>query len=397
MSQESSRTSEWTAPLSGRLYWRSLDQLADTPEFREWVDRRFPQSMRELLSGVVDRRAFLRLMAASLGLAGLAGCRRPEMKVLPYSKQPAEIVPGLPDFYATAIPHRGAAFPVLVETHEGRPTKIEGNPRHPDSGGSSGFLAQAAILDLYDPDRASPVLQGGEPTTWQQYDDFAGKHYAAIRQRKGQGLFILAEDVASPSLDLLRNHMHSVLPLGRWHVYEPITRSGRDDGAAIAFGSWVVPRYELDRARVILSLDSDFLGLEEDGTRHHRGFAGLRLTEDVPPAMSRLYAVESQLTITGGMADHRLRLPSSQVVQYAFALARELLSSDSVIPPPGSPQAALRQALAAFQPLIKFEPRWIQVVAADLRAHAGKVIIIAGRRQPPVVHSLAFALNLYFP
>jgi hypothetical protein len=121
--------------------------------------------MRELLSGVVDRRKFLQLMAASLGLAG---CRRPELKALPYSKQPTEIVPGLPDFYATAIPHRGAAFPVLVETHEGRPTKIEGNPRHPDSGGSSDFLAQAAVLDLYDPDRASPVLQKGQPATWQE-------------------------------------------------------------------------------------------------------------------------------------------------------------------------------------------------------------------------------------
>jgi molybdopterin-containing oxidoreductase family iron-sulfur binding subunit len=377
----------------GKAYWRSLDQLADTPEFREWVDRRFPQSMRELLSGVVDRRAFLRLMSASLGLAGLAGCRRPELKALPYSKQPTEIFPGLPDFYATAIPRRGAALPVLVETHEGRPTKIEGNPGHPDSGGSSDFLAQAAVLDLYDPDRATPVLQKGEPASWQQFDDFAAKHYAAIRQRKGQGLFILGEEAASPSLDLLRNHMHAVLPLGRWHVYDPITRSGRDDGAAIAFGMQVLPRYHFDRARVILSLDCDFLGLEEDGTRHHRGFARGRLTDGDTPAMNRLYTVESQLTITGGIADHRLRLPSSLVAQYTFALARELLSIKEVIPPPGRPQATLRQAVAAFQPVAKFGPRWIQVVAADLRAHAGKGIIVAGRRQTAVVHSLVFALN----
>ena len=109
MSQESSRISESTATPTGKAYWRSLDQLADTPEFREWVDQRFPQSMRELLSGVVDRRRFLQLMAASLGLAGLTGCRRPELKALPYSRQPTEIAPGLPDFYATAIPHRGAA------------------------------------------------------------------------------------------------------------------------------------------------------------------------------------------------------------------------------------------------------------------------------------------------
>jgi len=395
MSQESSRISESAATPTGKAYWRSLDQLADTPEFREWVDRQFPRSMRELLSGVVDRRKFLQLMAASLGLAGLAGCRRPELKALPYSKQPTEIVPGLPCFYATSVPHRGAAFPVLVETHEGRPTKIEGNPRHPDSAGSSDFLAQAAVLDLYDPDRASSVLKEGEPATRQEYDAFASEHYAAIRQRKGQGLFILREDVASPSVDLLRDHMHSVLPFGRWHVYHPITRSGRDDGSAIAFGSQVVSRYKFDRARVILSLDADFLGLEEHGTRHHRGFARGRLTDGNPPAMNRLYVVESQLTITGGMADHRLRLPSTLVAQYTFVLARELLSGDNVVPPPGSPQAALRQALAAFQPVAKFEPSWILDVAADLRAHAGKGIIIAGRRQPAVVHALVFALNAF--
>ena len=123
--------------------------------------------MRELLSGGIDRRRFLQLMSASLGLAGLAGCRRPEIKALPYSRQPEEIVPGLPDFYATAIPRRGSGFPVLVESHEGRPTKIEGNPRHPDSGGSSDAIAQASVLDLYDPDRSSPVLQKGQPSTWQ--------------------------------------------------------------------------------------------------------------------------------------------------------------------------------------------------------------------------------------
>jgi len=393
MNQETNPMLGPTGAPSGRTYWRSLDQLADTPEFRDWVERRFPQSMRELLTGVVDRRHFLQLMAASLGLAGLAGCRRPELKALPYSKPPTEIVPGLPDFYATAIPHRGAFFPVLVETHEGRPTKIEGNPRHPDSGGSSDATAQASVLDLYDPDRAGPVLQKGQPATWQDYDAFASKHYAAIRQKKGKGLRILAEDLASPSLDLLRNHVQSVLPEAHWHVYDPLARIGGRDGAAIAFGSPVIPRYQFDRAQVILSLDGDFLGLEEDGTRHHRGFAQSRLSDGNQPAMNRLYVVESRFTITGGMADHRLRLPSSHVVEYTLALARELVSGEKLVPSPGSPQATLRQALASFQPVLKFDPGWIREVAADLRAHAGKGIVIAGRRQPALVHALVFALN----
>jgi molybdopterin-containing oxidoreductase family iron-sulfur binding subunit len=393
MSQEVTPIREPSVASSGKVYWRSLDHLADTAEFRDWVERRFPRSMMELLSGEVDRRQFLRLMAASLGLAGLAGCRRPEFKALTYSKPPVEIVPGLPDFYATAIPHRGAAFPVLVETHEGRPTKIEGNPRQPDSGGTSDAIAQASVLDLYDPDRASPVFQKGQPSTWQEYDAFASKHYAAIRQRKGIGLHILSEDLASPSLDLLREQCQSVLPEARWHVNDAVSATNAHAGAALAFGSQVFSRYQFDQAQVVLSLDSDFLGLEENGTRHHRGFSRSRLGEGTKPTMNRLYVVESQLSITGGMADHRLRLPSSHVADFTLALCRELLLGEKVVLPPGSPQAALRRALESFRPTVRFEDRWVREVAADLRAHSGKGIVIAGRRQPAIVHVLALAMN----
>ena len=393
MTQETASSMEPVALPTGKAYWRSLDHLADTPEFRDWIERRFPESMRELLSGGVDRRHFLQLMAASIGLAGLAGCRRPEMHALPYSKPPEEVVPGLPNFYATAMPRRGSALPVLVESHEGRPTKIEGNPRQPDSGGSSDTLAQASVLELYDPDRSSPVLQQGKPASWKDYDAFAAKHYAAIRERKGKGLRILSEDLASPSLELLREHCRAVLPEARWNIFDSVSRANAHDGAALAFGSPVIPRYQFDQAEIILSLDSDFLGLEEDGTRHHRGFSRGRLGEGKTPTMNRLYAVESQFTITGGMADHRLRLPSSHVRDYTMVLARALLDGEKVVPAPGSPQAALRQALATYKPSVKLDELWVREVAADLRAHAGKGIIIAGRRQPPIVHALAFALN----
>jgi molybdopterin-containing oxidoreductase family iron-sulfur binding subunit len=381
------------AATSGKAYWRSLDQLADTAEFREWVQRRFPQSMMELLSGSVDRRQFLQLMAASLGLAGLAGCRRPEMKALPYAKPPVEIVPGLPDFYATAVPHRRGAFPVLVETHEGRPTKIEGNPRQADSEGSTDAIAQASVLDLYDPDRAGPVLKQGLPSSFQEYDDFASKHYAAIRLRKGQGLHILSEDIASPSLDMLREHCRSVLPKARWYLYDPVSAANVRAGAALALGSAVRARYHFDQAQVVLSLDGDFLGLEEDGTRHHRGFARGRLGEGTPPTMNRLYMMESQFSITGGMADHRLCVPSSSVISYALDLTRELLLSDNLAPPPGSPQAALAEAISTIRRSHWFEGPWVREVAADLRAHPGRGIVIAGRRQPALVHALALAIN----
>ena len=219
---------------TGKTYWRSLDELAETPSFRRWVEQEFPRSMRELLDGGIDRRRFLHLMAASLGLAGLAGCRRPELTAAPYAKRPEEIIPGLPTFYATAMPRPGSAFPVLVESHEGRPTKIEGNPRHPDSGGASDAWALASVLDLYDPDRASGVLHQGRPSSWQEFDAFGARHFASVRERKGRGLHLLSEDVASPSLDLLREHLRTVLPEARWHVFEPVSRDHIPAGANLA-------------------------------------------------------------------------------------------------------------------------------------------------------------------
>ena len=378
---------------TGKTYWRSLDELADMPAFREWMETKFPQSMRELLAGGIDRRRFLYLMGASLGLAGVAGCRRPELKALPYTKRPEGVVPGLPNFYATAMPRAGTAFPVLVESHEGRPTKIEGNPRHPDSGGASDAQAQASVLDLYDPDRSSTVLEKGQPSSWQAFDAFAAKHLTIAREQKGKELHILSEDVASPSLDLLREHLRTVMPEARWHVFEPVSPANTRVGAMLAYGEPVVSRYQFDRAEVIVALDCDFLGREEDGVRHLRGFAQSRLVAETRPRMNRLYAVESQYTLTGGMADHRLRLAASHVSDYTLTLARELLLSDPVVPPPGSPKSALRQALASFKPSVAFDERWVREVAADLHAHRGKGIIIPGRRQPALVHALVHALN----
>jgi molybdopterin-containing oxidoreductase family iron-sulfur binding subunit len=378
---------------TGKTYWRSLEEQIDAPEFRQWVEQQFPRSMRELLDGGIDRRRFLHLMAASLGLAGVAGCRRPELHALPYTKPPDGVVPGLPNFYATAMPRAGSAFPVLVESHEGRPTKIEGNPRHPDSGGASDAQAQASVLDLYDPDRSSGVLREGRQSSWQSFDAFATDHFTTLRERKGKGLRVLCEEVASPSLDLLRAHMRSVMPEARWHAFEPVSRGNVSAGARLVFGVPLVPRYQFDRAEIILALDCDFLGREEDGVRHLRGFAQARLAKEDGGRMNRLYAVESQYTVTGGMADHRLRLAACHVSDYTLAVARALFLSDPVVPPPGSAKSAVRHALATFKPSVAFDERWVHEVAADLSAHRGKGMIIAGRRQAPLVHALVHVLN----
>ena len=353
----------------------------------------FPQSMSELLAGGIDRRHFLQLMAASLGLAGLAGCRRPELKALPYSKPPEEVVPGLPNFYATAMPRRGSAFPILVESHEGRPTKIEGNPRQPDSGGSSDALAQASVLELYDPDRASPVLQQGQPSTWKEYDAFAAKHYAAIRERKGKGLRILSDDPGSPSLDLLREHCPRGLARGALACLRAgiarqfagrgrarLRLAGHPSLSVRPGGGHPLPRQRLPRPR---------RGWNAASSRVSPAAGWAEEDPDDEPALRGREPVHDHRRHGRSPAPAAL-LPGGRL--HPGAGSRAALG-EKVVPAPGSPQAALRQALASYKPSVKLDEKWIREVAADLRAHAGKGIIIAGRRQPPVVHALAFALN----
>jgi len=400
--------SDSIAGLAGKVYWRSLDELANTAAFRDWITEHFPRSMRELLEGGVDRRRFLHLMAASIALAGFNGCRRPVTNALPYTKTPEDVVPGLPTYYATAVPRPGSASPILVESHEGRPTKVEGNPRHPASGGASTLESQASVLDLYDPDRFSPVLRQGTASTWDAYDAFAREQFAAFRSKKGKGLHLLSENFASPSLDLLRQDLRRVMPDARWYVYEPIDTANSRAGAMAAFSAPVVSLPQFDRASVIVALDCDFLGLEEDGGRHLLGFAESRRRVAPEGAMNRLYVVESRFSLTGGMADHRLRMASSQVLDYTVALARAVLHGSSAdqsllsaleasplgredswnraTRSSGPPGRTGSESAAAASP-------WIEEVAAELKSHVGRSIVVAGRRQPPLVHALSHAMN----
>lgn len=394
MTEYTDITGESESNASGKAYWRSLEQRADAPDFLDWVTERFPRSMRSLLEGDggIDRRRFLRLMAASLGLAGLTtGCRRPELKALPYAKSPEDVVPGLPSYYASALPRRGSAVAVLVESHEGRPTKIEGNPKHPDSEGISDASAQASVLDLYDPDRSRTVLRAGTSSSWSAYDAFAEAHFATVRTRKGRGLCVLTGNVVSPSLELLRRHFRAVMPEARWCVHEPVGDENIRAGALTAFGVPLLPRYRFRGAVVIVTLDADILGLEDDGGRHVREFAGARRPGASGEPLNRLYAIESQYTLTGGMADHRLRLASTHVGDYTRLLAREVLSATSA---PGKEQAALLARLASFRPSTEIDVRRVREVAADLLRHRGKSVVVAGRRQPELVHALAHAMNV---
>ncbi len=366
------------APLQGKDYWRSLGELADTPEFRAHVEREFPFLAEDADRGF-DRRRFLQLMAASIGLTGLAGCRRPQMEILPYATKPEEVVPGLPTYYATTIPRPGTALPVLVESHEGRPTKIEGNPQHPASGGATDARGQAAVLDLYDPDRSKRVKKKGEDSDWAAFTQFADAHFAGLRKNKGKGLRFLGEDVSSPAVNLLREHLKQTMPEAAWHVYEPLGRDNVREGARLAFKESVLPTYRFDEAAVVVALDCDFLGLEEDAVAHTRGFAKKRRDEHHP---NRLYAVENHFTVTGAKADHRLRVPASQVRDVALALAKAL-EVEGLPPPSAAPSWGKLSA-----------DEWAKAIADDLLKHKDKgTIVLAGRRQPAAVHAVVHLIN----
>lgn len=365
------------APSSGPRYWRSLDELADTPGFREQLAREFPEGASSIEG--VDRRQFMKIMAASfaLGGVGLAGCRRPESHILPYGKAVEYTIPGLPLYYATAMPLRKHAEPLLAETHQGRPTKLEGNPSYTPHGGSTSLLAQAAVLDLYDVDRLTEHRQGGNVLTAAQVNDLlAGitRTYAG----NGEGLAFLADESASPTRARLVAALRAKFPRAIWAEYEPVQDEAPLAAAQAAFGTNVKPLYRFAQAKRILTLDADIFHAEAGHQYYSREFAkGRRVAKPTDP-MNRLYAVESAFTLTGSMADHRLRLASSHVLAFTAALANRLLGTTDY--------ASLAQGL-------EVDAKWIDECAKDLAAHRGASVVVAGAQQPAAVHVLVHAIN----
>ncbi|MBT5706206.1 MAG: TAT-variant-translocated molybdopterin oxidoreductase, partial [Verrucomicrobia bacterium] len=378
---------------TGPAYWRSLDELADSPDFKQWVDREFPDGASENAGGVT-RRDFVKLMSASFLLAGfgLTGCRRPEETIVPFSKMPEGYVHGVAKHFATAMPTRRNAVPLLAKSADGRPVKLEGNPEHPLSGGGTDSFAQASLLDLYDPDRSRYPLRGGEAsdlTAATTYLDSVGAKYA---RNRGQGLSFLARESSSPTRRRLQAVLKERLPQATWHEYEPISFSGAAEAAGIAFGRSVSPSYHLDKAERIISLDCDFLGDEEDSYRNIKGFADGRAVDKPGDHMNRLYVVEGLMTLTGSNADHRLRVPTGGVFAVAAALLAEALEQsrsaggDSQI-------GALKNSLRQIAATANVSSEWVAEAIKDLSAHRQHSLVVAGYRQPVAVHLLALALN----
>jgi MoCo/4Fe-4S cofactor protein with predicted Tat translocation signal len=359
---------------AGPEYWRSLEELAGSPAFQEALHREFPKGASEWVDSV-SRRGFLKVMGASMALAGMTGCvRLPLEPIVPYVRQPEDVIPGRPQFYATAMTLGGYASPLLVESHLGRPTKIEGNDKHPASLGGTDIFAQAHVLGLYDPDRSQSVVSMGDQRSWQSFLTAIRGPLSAQKALQGAGIRILTPTISSPTLaDQLRNFL-KIYPQAKWHVYEPINRDNVLEGAKLAFGQPVETRYDFEKADVIVSLDADFLYAGFPGNvRYIRDFAKRRNPDG---KMNRLYAIESTPTTTGAKADHRVPLRASQFDQFVrfFASGLGIYGQDA---PTWTGDSGMLAAHAV----------------SDLMAHQGSSIVIAGDHQPPSVHALAHAIN----
>ena len=369
------------APTTGRRYWRSLDDLAETPEFKDWLHREFPAGASQMEDGQ-SRRNFLKIMSASFAFAGLAmggaGCRRPEEKLEPFGQQQADYTFGDAQYFATAMPTRTGAIPLVVKSYEGRPVKIEGNSLYPGSNGSTDRYAQASILDLYDPDRARHFKHDGKQVSREAALGFLDELSKKFAANSGEGLAFLAESSTSPSRARLQKIIADKFPKSQWFTYDAIDSGIHQRAATQAFGQSVKPVFHYDKAKVILSLDADFLGGEDDAHNHIRKYAASRKAGD---GMSRLYAVESLFTLTGAAADHRLRLAPDLMAYLAVVIASFAESGTNLAALPTGENSKLEIS------------KWVTECAKDLFANKGQSLVVAGQRQPIAVHLLANAIN----
>lgn len=380
-----------SANPTGRTYWRSQSELHDTPEFRAQLEREFPAGAAEMQGDELSRRSFLSLMGASMALAGfgLSGCRRPESNFVPFAKSVEWQIPGELLHYATAMPRRGGALPLVIATTDGRPIKVEGNPLHPASGGGSDAFAQASILDLYDPDRARSFHFKGKPIGQDKFATWVKQLRTELAADRGASLAFLFGDSNSPTRARLQAEVMKQFPSATWATWDALSDASAREAAKAVLGSEqmrMIPQF--GAADVVLSLDCDFLDEDEGGMPASRDFMAKRRVTKAEDAMNRLYVVENRYTITGGIADHRLRCPAGQVGAVAVALAKALVDAGvSVL-------SDILSVVPAAE-LKKFEKSsaWITEAAKDLAANKGKALVVVGAYQPGWVHALGWAIN----
>lgn len=358
--------------LKGKQYWRSLNELAEDKDFEKIVQQEFPRQASLLPD--LGRRDFLKLMGASLALAGITACVPfPTGKVLPYVTPPEELVPGKPTYFASSMIQDGFAKGVLIKTTMGRPIKVDGNPSHPGNLGSADVFIQASLLELYDPDRPKQILQDGSPKLWTDFASSITQTLAGMGQ--GAGVRILTGPLTSPTLLSQFESFLAKYPQAKWVQFSPLERSNTAAGAQLAFGQAYDPIYHFDKADVVLSLDCDFMFTEPGHLRYSRDFSDRHQPISVNGTMNRLYVVESNFSLTGSNADHRLAVKPSQVEGFARAVAN-LLGISTSFPPENIPGQD-----------------WIEPLVTDLKNAGKSALVVAGERQPAVVHALAYAIN----
>ncbi len=356
----------------GKEYWRSVEEFVDAPEFEEFVKEEYPKQAEEW-DDTLSRRNFVKVMGASLAFAGLTGCViQPAERIVPYVTQPDGLTPGKPLYYATAMTLGGISNGLLARSNEGRPTKIEGNPGHPGSLGSTDVLAQASLLNLYDPDRSQQILYRAASKSWQ---DFMTGFRALIDENRkdgGAGVRFLTETVNSPTLTAQFKQVMTELPNAKWTQYEPINDDNALEGAKMAFGSPAQAVYKFDQAERVLSLDSDFFS--GFNSRYSTDFSKARSINEEKKTMNRLYAIETSFTLVGAKADHRIAVKPSEFIELAKAAAGAVGVEGA------SGDAGKHDA-------------WIKTMAKDLMAYKGKSLVVAGPQQSAYVHALANAMN----
>ena len=357
---------------NGKEYWRSVEEFVDAPEFEEFVKREYPDHA-ETWDDSLSRRNFIKVMGASLALAGLSGCViQPPEKIVPYVTAPTDSLPGRPLFYATAYTLGGVAMGLLAKSYEGRPVKIEGHPDHPGSLVATDVRAQASLLDMYDPDRSQRVLFRGVSSTWQQFQTQLRSALDTNRADGGAGVRFLTETITSPTIINQFKQLQTELPGAKWIQYEPINADNAMAGAKMAFGSPAQAIYHFDKAERILSLDADiFSGFNVGYIKDYA--AGKTWTPDKKD-INRLYVVETTASLTGAKADHRLAIKPSQLAEVAKAIAQRI-------------------GVAGANSTYNATAQWIDAMARDLVASKGRSVIVAGNTAPPIVHALANAMN----
>jgi molybdopterin-containing oxidoreductase family iron-sulfur binding subunit len=379
------------APLTtGRQYWRSLGELSDTPEFREWLEREFPAGAAEMSGDEVSRRNFLKLMGASMALAGfgLTSCRKPEMHLVPFTKSAEWVIPGKFLYYATAMPRRQGAMPLVATTVDGRPIKVEGNPMHPDSNGATDAFAQASLLDLYDPSRSQRFVREKKVSDYADFEKYITELRPKMAANGGAGLAFLVEETWSPTRERLRAELLKQFPRMRWCVFEPLLSEAQHFSTQISFGdsTRLIPQF--DKADIVVALDSDFLNCGEGDLAAVRGFSQRRRVREAKDSMNRLYVIENRFTLTGAMADHRLRFPASQIPAITHALATKIAAATK--------DPSLSSVLITLKTparMANFDARWLDELAKDLMSKPGASLVVAGSHQPVVVQLMAYGIN----